>query len=409
MKMGDEPQFVEKVSDDLMCPICLTLLQEPQQTNCGHEFCRECVRPLMRGGTLTCPICRARSLPNQIFDDKRLKREIMDLKINCDQSGKGCKWGGELRQREQHNDQCGYVSKPCVNECGQVVMSKDMGNHKTKDCRLRIAACEHCGARIKYELLRPHHLLECRKYPVHCTYKCGMVVAREGMKEHTSLQGTCPNSPLHCEFHEVGCKFTGKRQHLNKHIETSATGHIHLVLAEMRGIKRKLADVEKELSEESEQRKLVMPTGQFVYIWKIDKWQQKVDNAKEERLLESNAFYIDPGYHMFIKAYPCSLHTSSDLGGNELGLFLSPTTGDFDAHVDWPFCKSFTLSVVDQQLGGQDISISTSPHSQDQRNLYCASPTSSGLGWKSFGTHEKLKTRCYIKDDAVLIKLSVKL
>ena len=306
----------------------------------------------------------------------------MDVKINCDQSGKGCKWSGELRQREQHNDQCGYVSKPCVNECGQVVMSKDMGNHKTKDCPLRIAACEHYGARIKLELLRPHHLLECRKYPVLCTYKCGMVVAREGMKEHKRLQGTCPNSPLHCEFHEVACKFTGKRQHLNKHIETSSTGHIHLVLAEMRGIKRKFADVEKELSEESEQRKLVMPTGQFVYMWKIDKWQLKV-------------------------AYPCSLHTSSDLGGNELGLFLSPTTGDFDAHVDWPFSKSFTLSVVDQQLGGQDISISTSPHSQDQRNLYCASPTISGLGWKSFGTHEKLKTRCYIKDDAVLIKLSV--
>ena len=68
------------------------------------------------------------------------------------------------------------MSKPYVNECGQVVMSKDMGNHKTKGCPLRIAACEQCGAGIKYELLRPHHLLECRKYPVHCTYKCGMVV-----------------------------------------------------------------------------------------------------------------------------------------------------------------------------------------------------------------------------------------
>ena len=198
------------------------------------------------------------------------------------------------------------------------------------------------------------------------------------MKERTSLQGTCPNSPLHCEFHEVGCKFTGKRQHLNKHI---ATGHIHLVLAEMRGIKRKLADVQKELSEESEQRKLVMPTGQFVYMWKIDKWQQKVDNVENEMCLKSNSFYVDPGYHMFIRAYPCSQHTSSDRGDKGLGLFLSPTTGDFDAHVVWPFSKSFTLSVVDQQPGGQD---STSPPFQ---GVGFASPTSNGLGWKCFITH----------------------
>ena len=161
--------------------------------------------------------------------------------------------------------------------------------------------------------------------------------------------------------------------------------------------------MEKELSEESEQRKLVMPTGQFVYMWKIDKWQQKVDNVENEMCLKSNSFYVDPGYHMFIRAYPCSQHISSDRGGKGLGLFLSPTTGDFDAHVDWPFSKSFTLSVVDQQPGGQD---STSPPLQ---GVGFASPTSNGLGWKCFITHEKLKTRCYIKDDVVLIKLSVKL
>ena len=156
----------------------------------------------------------------------------MDLKINCDQSEKGCKWSGELRQREQHNDECGYVSKPCINECRQVVMRKDMENHKARDCPLRIAACEHYGAEMKYVLLR--HYLECRKYPVHRAYECGMVVAREGMEEHTSLQGTCPNSSLHCESHEVGCEFKLKENDISstnilKPIQQAM--HIHLVLA----------------------------------------------------------------------------------------------------------------------------------------------------------------------------------
>ena len=408
--MGDEPQFVEKVKDDLMCPICHMLLQDPQQTNCGHEFCRKCVRPLMRGGTLTCPICRAGSIQNQIFDDKRLKREIMDLKINCDQSGKGCKWTGELRQREKHNDDCGYVTKPCVNNCGQFVMRKDMENHRSKDCDMKIVSCEHCKAESKFALLKLHYL-ECKKYPVQCVHKCGMTVAKEDMKKHTSLQGTCPNSPLDCEFRDIGCDFRGKRQQLNKHIETGSPRHFRLVLAEMRGIKRKLTVVEKELSEESEQRKLVMPPGQFIYMWKIDKWQQKVDKEEEEEnFLKSNAFYVDPGYHMFIKAYPCSQALSSD--GDHLGLFLCPTTGDFDAHMNWPFSKSFTLTVVDQQRNGQNISNTASPPFESRSAAgghSFAGPNSNGWGCLLFTTHEKLKTRCYIKDDAVLMKLSVQL
>ena len=364
----------------------------------------------MRGGTLTCPICRARSLPNQIFDDKRLKREILSLKINCDQSGKGCNWSGELRQREQHNEECGYASKPCVNGCRQVVMRKDMENHKTNDCLRRIVACEHCGAAGKYGLLRRHYL-QCGKYPVHCVYGCGVVVAREEMKEHTSLQGTCPNSPLACEFHDIGCEFSGKRHELNEHIETSSTGHFRLFLTEMRGMKRKLADVEQELSEESEQRKLVMPTGQFIYMWKIDKWQQKVEaEGRIEASIDSKTFCVDPGYHMFITAYPCGEDADSDGDGDHLGLFLCPTKGDFDAHVNWPFTKPFTFSIVDQQLEGRNISATASPPFNNRLgDPSLAGPTDVGFGWSQFTSHERLRTRCYIKDDTVLIQLSVTL
>ena len=408
--MEDEPHFVEKVSDDLMCPICRMLLREPQQTHCGHEFCRECVRPLVRYGKLTCPICRAVSRPCQVFEDKRLKREIMGLKISCDQSGNGCKWIGELSQRKLHNDACGFMANPCVNNCGQVVFRKYMEDHTTNFCPQRIVACQYCRGQTKQSLLKQHYL-ECGKYPVQCAYKCGMQVTRGDMVKHTSLQGTCPNTPVDCDFHDIGCEFRGKRCELNKHISTKSARHFRLFVAEMRGIKQKLAsvqnelsdvqnqlsDVQRELSEESEQRKLAMPTGQFIYMWKIDKWQQKVDSTEEENPPKSNAFYVNPGYHMYISARPCT--------GDYLSLFLCPTDGNFDSGVDWPFRKSFTLSVVDQQPDGQNISHAASPPFQDG----FTDATDSGLGWSEFVTHEELKTRCYIKDDVVLIKLSVEL
>ena len=312
-----------------------------------------------------------------------------------------CKWIGELRQRKLHNDACGFMAKPCVNNCGQVVFRKNMEDHMTSFCSQRIVACQYCRGESKQSLLTQHYL-ECGKYLVQCVYKCGMQLPREDMVKHTSPQGTCPNAPVDCDFHDIGCEFRGKRCGLNKHIRTKSVSHFRLFVAEMRGIKQKLAsvqnelsDVQRELSEESEQRKLAMPTGQFIYMWKIDKWQQKVDSTEEEDL-ESNVFYVNPGYHMYINA-------STD--GDYLSLFLCPTDGNFDSHVDWPFRKSFTLSVVDQQPDGQNISHSASPSFEDG----FTDATDSGLGWSEFVTHEELKTRCYIKDDVVLIKLSVEL
>ena len=90
--------------------------------------------------------------------------------------------------------------------------------------------------------------------------------------EEACIQVWKEHDPLDCDFHDIGCEFKGIRHEVDKHIETSSTTHVRLVLAEMREIKNKLAEMQRELFEESEQRKLTMPTGEFIYMWKIDKW-----------------------------------------------------------------------------------------------------------------------------------------
>ena len=73
-----------------------------------------------------CPVCREEQKESEIFLNNYDKREIMSLKIYCDQQEKGCRWKGELRERETHNEICGYVDVLCKNECGEMVMKKDM-------------------------------------------------------------------------------------------------------------------------------------------------------------------------------------------------------------------------------------------------------------------------------------------
>ena len=65
---------------------------------------------------------------------------------------------------------------------------------------------------------------------------------------------------------------------------------------------------------------------------------------------------------------------------------------------------------MDQLLEGQNISQSASfPLQNMLDNHGLTGPTGAGFGWPQFTSHQKLRTRCYVKDDAVLIKLSVTL
>uniref|UniRef100_A0A8C3DN90 Uncharacterized protein n=1 Tax=Corvus moneduloides TaxID=1196302 RepID=A0A8C3DN90_CORMO len=50
-------------SAELTCPICLGLYRDPVSLNCGHSFCRQCIKNMLGAqqhsqGPYTCPMCR---------------------------------------------------------------------------------------------------------------------------------------------------------------------------------------------------------------------------------------------------------------------------------------------------------------------------------------------------------------
>ena len=107
-------EFMAPLADEFKCPLCLSLMNEPQLTTCGHHFCKSCIEPLLkRQPGSECPVCNENRFDS--MTDKAFERKIKALKVFCPEREDGCEWTGELVSLEHHlENQCGFVRVNCV-------------------------------------------------------------------------------------------------------------------------------------------------------------------------------------------------------------------------------------------------------------------------------------------------------
>ena len=403
---GFDNVFVKKLSERFTCPICHLALKEPRLTECGHHFCASCLTECLGRG-YDCPVCRTELESSKIFPNNALKREILNLKIRCNRKKKGCEWVGELRMTEDHDQQCWYVDEEC-DKCGHLVTRKSMKNHKKKHCPRRKTKCEHCHSIIEWKELQDHYK-KCSQYPVMCmcTY-CGEMFVLSEVADHVGDQGTCPNSLLDCKFKAIGCGFRGNRREMAVHIKDDTDNHFSLMATELVTTKQELEETKSKLAMVVSCRGFYLPANPpdlFVHTWKIENWSQKVLEAKGgiKEFIATNPFYVPPGYHLYLRAYADELFDDV----SHLGVFLFATEGDFDGSIKWPLPFSFTVEIVDQQPDGKNSSAKWSPPYVGALEDPATVSEVVGFGPVELVSHDTLWRRCYIKDDAIIIKLTV--
>lgn len=260
---SDKRIFIEKVPEELLCPICKTPCVNPK-SGCaeGHTFCNECITQWIQVANRKCPVCRD---PINLVNNLPVKQLIQKLRVKCpnttsrqsdnntrkrkrDEQAREegapptlvklaqCPWTGTVEHLEGHlSKTCAYQLVDCVNvehgcDAKQQPRAWTRGKHEPK-CPFRLVNCSECTQRVQKCQLKTHKRQDCKMRIVPCphgAYGCDKRLVRGLVKVHTRV---CEFKPVKCFLSEHGCFETTEmsRPHAHEHARKYAHVHTELV------------------------------------------------------------------------------------------------------------------------------------------------------------------------------------
>ena len=220
-----EYEFISEITDDISCSICLSVLVQPNLTDCcGNHFCQVCIARVKEDGR-PCPLCQEPSFTTML--NKALSRKLNQLDVKCPNTSEGCSWIGEFGKVDKHvQDNCEFFEVLCDFGCGENIIRRYLLEHKSKACKLRPFTCEHCQLLNTWLTITQHHYPVCDKYPVPCPNQCDVgEIERKQLEDHLSI---CPLQVIDCTFQFVGCKVSLPRREMPQHMSDNMASHLTL-------------------------------------------------------------------------------------------------------------------------------------------------------------------------------------
>ena len=145
------------------------------------------------------------------------------------------------------------------------------------------------------------------------------------------------------------------------------------------------------------------------FTWKIPSFENKLRQAKnnENRLIESDPFYAY-GYKLMLQLYP----NGNGVGEHtHLSIFIAVLKGEYDAILPWGFSRRVTLTLIDQQDNPNQRRNVANEFTADPNAQFFKKPvegdTSLWVGFPQFVSHSFLRTRRFVVDDTLFIKVQI--
>ena len=381
-----EMLFVERPPEDLTCPICLQVYQNPVLTSCcGNHFCLSCVEQVQLEQR-PCPLCNLQKFTTML--DKYFGRKVNELEVWCANKELGCSWQGTVYQLRRHLDpstgSCKFVRIECPYFCGESMKFSEVESHKIV-CPQRPYTCKYCGYKGTFDGMRTKHWSICGKYPVPCPNKCDLLdIPRESLDKH--LKEGCLQKERKCEFAYAGCTESLKGSIMSQHLADNLQEHLHLVSTHCIRLGESLqfqSRFEKEMTAKdavisSLQLKLNRSESALSLLQnKVEALEDDVDLLRVDCLqLRSTVFvppfefvmmefkrhvnnqeqWLSPSFYSHMGGYRMCI--SLDANGSEEGqgthisVYVNLMRGEFDNHLQWPFRGKIFIELCNQREPG---------------------------------------------------------
>lgn len=129
----DVVRFRGEVDEELICPICSGVLEEPLQVpGCEHVFCSRCIQEWLSRQP-TCPVDRLQVSTADLKPVPRIVRNLLcRLVIACDNVRYGCSVEVKLDALSYHLAECEHNPTrpvPCKQGCGLVIPKDELKDH----------------------------------------------------------------------------------------------------------------------------------------------------------------------------------------------------------------------------------------------------------------------------------------
>ncbi|KAK4302261.1 hypothetical protein Pmani_025637 [Petrolisthes manimaculis] len=179
----DLTRFQGEVDEELLCPICSEVLEDPLQApSCEHAFCSGCINEWL-SRQQTCPVDRQPITSSQLKSVPRILRSLLSkLYISCDNKPHGCGSVVKLDALGCHLEECEFNPKrpvPCEQGCGLVVPKDELKDHNClRELRSLIQSQSGKIAELQQELAENKYQLNEQKREIQL------------LKVHTTTQGS---------------------------------------------------------------------------------------------------------------------------------------------------------------------------------------------------------------------------
>ena len=99
--------FVDEdhINQHLKCSVCLSIFNDPVRLECGHTFCKKCIKMWIKKHN-ECPCCRINVTPKDFYPDLMALNLINELEVQCN-NFPDCNWKGKLEDLVTHFSSCG--------------------------------------------------------------------------------------------------------------------------------------------------------------------------------------------------------------------------------------------------------------------------------------------------------------